>query len=372
MTWLCHYMRHHIMNGGDNLTYTKEEFYEEIKRLYDTYGRTDKYTFQEHGILQCNYHHYCTKYGGIKKICYDLIIPFVNIKRIDPNLIKEDFIRVYKDNGEINTNIYEKYGKYSKEAIRTAFGCIGNLMSEIGIDTTVRNKTQKCDVIDDFIKTYQITNSTYRKDYLAYGKYSYSLICRLFGSWSELLREVGLEVNKDRYGLDKMLSSIHLVYLRHGFLSKELINKECEFSYQAVRRYFANVKGIEDALGISNAFVSPISSGAIAVEQAIQSIYPTYDKEKTWSWLVNPETNKHLYVDFYIAETNTAVEYDGQQHFSECYFFKIDSEALEKYQQRDAIKDELLKQHQVNLIRIKYSDDISVNAIAYALKNNGK
>jgi hypothetical protein len=38
----------------------------------------------------------------------------------------------------------------------------------------------------------------------------------------------------------------------------------------------------------------------------------SYEKEKTFSTLKNPKTNKALRFDFYLPQLNTIIEYDGE------------------------------------------------------------
>ena len=68
--------------------------------------------------------------------------------------------------------------------------------------------------------------------------------------------------------------------------------------------------------------------------------------------------DKHpLKFDFYLPDFDMCIEYDGIQHFQPLKFFGgIDN--LKKLQKRDSIKNEYCKNNGINLIRIRYSDNI--------------
>lgn len=69
-----------------------------------------------------------------------------------------------------------------------------------------------------------------------------------------------------------------------------------------------------------------------------------------------------LRVDFAIRSLKLAFEYDGKHHFEPVQFggvsFKKAEKNLELQQQRDLIKEKLLKENGWTLIRIKYDQDI--------------
>jgi very-short-patch-repair endonuclease len=83
----------------------------------------------------------------------------------------------------------------------------------------------------------------------------------------------------------------------------------------------------------------------------------------TWDWFRNDITNSYLYADIYIPSLNLAIEYDGEQHFKFIPFFHKTIEKFHEQQQRDILKNKLLKENHINLIRIKYNEEISYENI---------
>jgi len=74
------------------------------------------------------------------------------------------------------------------------------------------------------------------------------------------------------------------------------------------------------------------------------------DRQKTWNWLIGIN-NFHLWVDGYFKQYNLAIEFDGRQHYEPVQDFGGEK-AFQTLQQNDNIKDVLLPQHGIKLIRI--------------------
>lgn len=65
----------------------------------------------------------------------------------------------------------------------------------------------------------------------------------------------------------------------------------------------------------------------------------------------------NLFFDFYLPKYNTCIEYDGEQHFKVIEYWGGEN-GLEQRKKRDKIKNEYCKNNDINLIRIKYDEDI--------------
>jgi hypothetical protein len=61
--------------------------------------------------------------------------------------------------------------------------------------------------------------------------------------------------------------------------------------------------------------------------------------------------------DFYLPEFNTCIEYDGIQHFEPIDFFGGET-ALKSLKERDDIKNIFCEKYNINLIRIKYDENV--------------
>ena len=78
-----------------------------------------------------------------------------------------------------------------------------------------------------------------------------------------------------------------------------------------------------------------------------------YETEKTFDWLINPNTNHKLFVDIFFPKLNLAIEIDGEQHYKFLPYFHKNEEEFLYNVNRDRIKDRLLKENGVDIIRIR-------------------
>lgn len=85
------------------------------------------------------------------------------------------------------------------------------------------------------------------------------------------------------------------------------------------------------------------------------------EKQKTFDGCKDKQL---LLFDFYLPETNTCIEFDGKQHFISVKKWGGDIGLSERIR-RDNIKNEYCINNNINLIRIKYNENINTK-----LKNN--
>ena len=71
--------------------------------------------------------------------------------------------------------------------------------------------------------------------------------------------------------------------------------------------------------------------------------------------------------DFYLSELNICIEYDGLQHYK-CIKIFGGEKNFNLIKKRDEIKNDYCEKNNINLIRIKYNENI--NEKLYFLKNN--
>ena len=73
----------------------------------------------------------------------------------------------------------------------------------------------------------------------------------------------------------------------------------------------------------------------------------------------NCKNKRPLPFDFYLPEQNICIEFNGIQHYKPISFFGGKKE-FEKLKKRDKIKKDFCKKEKINLIIIKYNDNIEV------------
>ncbi len=95
------------------------------------------------------------------------------------------------------------------------------------------------------------------------------------------------------------------------------------------------------------------------IEKFLIDININYETEKRF---LDCKDKNTLPFDFYLKDFNTCIEFDGIQHFEERFFSKrkINNPANEvrNIQKRDTIKTNYCKEKGINLLRIKYTENI--------------
>jgi len=106
-----------------------------------------------------------------------------------------------------------------------------------------------------------------------------------------------------------------------------------------------------------------ITSGELKISNYLNMNNIKYDTQKEFNDCKNI---RNLRYDFYLPDNNICIEYDGQQHFQPVNFHGDKDgglSAFNKTQERDRIKDEYCKTHNIKLIRIPYWDYDNIDKI---------
>jgi hypothetical protein len=92
----------------------------------------------------------------------------------------------------------------------------------------------------------------------------------------------------------------------------------------------------------------------------LQGLKIEFREQVNFPDLVFPETGGRLRFDFYIDEMQTAIEFDGAQHFEPINFTGLAEAELEvsfeQLKRRDAFKSHYCSIKNVRLIRIPYTE----------------
>lgn len=268
---------------------------------------------------------------------------------------KEEIINlcniIYKENGKINRELCIRYGILRSEIVKY-FGNILNMYKEVGYNTKYRRDIPKEEVVQDILNWHEKTGSTLSSKYRKEGKFSCCVINRL-GGWINLMKELNLPVVNDNFTDDEMKDTLLSLYEEYGFLSTRLINEKAPFTMQAVSARMGNKNKIEEIIGVKNAFLPRKSSGSLFIFNFLKKHNVEFYSEYTWDWFLSCH-KKHLFVDFYIPKINLAIEYDGEQHVRYSKFIHKTYDNFIELKERDVLKNKLLEEHNIKLIRINY------------------
>lgn len=104
--------------------------------------------------------------------------------------------------------------------------------------------------------------------------------------------------------------------------------------------------------GTTNSCGCVNSKGELKIQTLLRENHVYFIQQYTFSDCINPKTGAKLRFDFYLPEYNRCIEFDGEQHYqprAQGYFTK---EKVQEIQERDFIKTNYCKNHDIDLIRI--------------------
>ena len=105
-----------------------------------------------------------------------------------------------------------------------------------------------------------------------------------------------------------------------------------------------------------------ISKGEMKISNILKELNIKHVTQKAFDGC---RYKRKLKFDFYLPEHNLCVEYDGGQHFKTVKRWSHDDKKLEDLKIRDEIKNQFCHNNNINLLRIKYNENIEE-----ILKNN--
>lgn len=304
---------------------------------------------------------------------------FMRVKKVTKEILSKEIKNAYKEsNGKLSLMKFCEMYNRSSATVYNIFGGWKNAISELGLkfsnESLNATKEELTREVLSIYKKYGYLNSELLR---SKGKYSQRTYDREFGSFSKLIRELDIKTDKVHIAKgmsnDDILDMIKQVYDRHNELSYRVISKEISISPTTLISRFGNICKIYELLDIE---YDPNSKYSFwKANSCIKSFSDILLERPILEWtcneLKNPLTGFYLYVDAYFPKHNLIIEYDGIQHFEFTkYFYKNEKEFL-WVQKKDKIKNELISNLGIKLIRIKYSDNVTDNYIKEKLKEKG-
>jgi very-short-patch-repair endonuclease len=108
------------------------------------------------------------------------------------------------------------------------------------------------------------------------------------------------------------------------------------------------------------------SKGELKIYNFLKENDIPFIQQKWFKNCRNDITNRVLRFDFYIPSKNLLIEYDGKQHFvSKGYIgsFICSEDTLKNIKLKDEIKNEFVKNNNIDLLRISYKKIYYINKI---------
>jgi len=204
-------------------------------------------------------------------------------------------------------------------------------------------------------------------------KYDYSLntiiestnklkiICSIHGEFKQKLH-----IHMDGHGCPKCgtnkITKTENIFIEESNL---IHNNKYDYSLVDYKNAYTKVKIIcpihgeflqtpQSHLNGSGCPICKSSKGEKIIKEFLENNNIEFETQKKFKDCKN---EKSLKFDFYLLDYNTCIEFDGKQHFESVEHFG-GIKAFHKQQLRDKIKTEFCKNNNINLIRIKYDENI--------------
>lgn len=183
---------------------------------------------------------------------------------------------------------------------------------------------------------------------------SSSSVRRNFGNFNNLFKEIGVVLNMPRnVTKEELIKDIKKFIDETGCYSSSIYRKTRNYGEKVINNY-GGWESLMKELGITSI---KNSQPECLIANILDNKNIKYKMHYNFDWL-RTENNTKMFVDFYIENKNSVIEYDGQQHYIFVKWFHKTEENFEKCKQRDKLKEKLLKDNGIKIFRILYSDDI--------------
>jgi len=357
---------------------TKDFCFSEAERIYNQFGNLTKDLFFKESHIDHK------SFKVLFKDFYEFRnqLPFfeeISKKRYERNPRK----RTYNSKEEVTNALIEMYNKTNSKftlteflnsypdityiSIKKYFKTFSNAAEELNLFKGHRVERTKDEIIDYMWKLYnkhgKLNADIQRKD----GFITQSNIKNVFGSFSNMLIEMGLKPNCGKNISDEqLLSELKDLLIQYGRIDTYILGHYAKFSRPTYLSRFGNMEGIYNALNIP--YLRNNSKLCNKLFTYLLQIIPfKLEREKTFYWLKNIG---HLFIDIYCDELKLAIEYDGSQHYQYVHYHNQSYEDWLKACERDKLKEQLCNEHSIKLIRFQEKDLKSIESVKQKLLDN--
>lgn len=290
-------------------------------------------------------------------------------------IVISELLDLHKKYEYLSESLINANCSFSRRAIRTHFGNIGNFMKEFNIKNNI-NPPQKPRKSHKKTWTKEEVISKLKEIEESFGYVSKSLlekiksptpkvIYRIWKDFYSMYEETGIKqkiANEPIYSKESLIEELNRLYSLYNGITREIINQYSTISYMPFYREFKTIENMYLAIKANYKREYYLSKSANAIISIIKRelddipILEFRDKR-----IKNPKTNRALRIDAYFPKYNLAIEIHGLQHYTKkSHFFKTDKEF--KYRKAlDRLKRMQLKKYGFNYIELKYS--LSINSI---------
>jgi len=181
-------------NREQNLS--KQDLIEELHRLADELDRIPRH---DEMTERSRYGSavYSTKFGSWNNALREAGFEFNKERNVSESKLKEELNRLTDELGRTPTQYdMEDQGAYGYDTYRRAFGSWNNALREAGFEANMRRDIPRPDLIDEVERLANELGRTPTEDEMeARGQFASNTYAREFGSWNKTLKEAGLSLN---------------------------------------------------------------------------------------------------------------------------------------------------------------------------------
>lgn len=285
-------------------------------------------------------------------------IPAVRHKVTYDQLIK-DVKKVIETTGSTKQTNYIKHGLYSRSTIKRLSTNWNTLLKNLGYEINMYKPYMynKKDIIDDYKRVKrEIGKSPSAFEYRKLGKFSQTIIDKVFGSYTSLKKELNEIIDARFLSNEELEENLLTIYKKYGTLTADLIDHESIVSAPTIYARYGTIKNLHDHLNIPYVLEKHMSKFAYQCLQVLEkALGNDYVLEYTFPWLKNSITGRNYRIDCFYPALKLAIEFDGEQHFIFKPSYHKDKKGFEYQIRKDKEKDDLLEKHNIKIIRIRNS-----------------
>lgn len=309
--------------------------------------------------------------------CWTKLLKLINIEPkvhlyITKDELVEDIKRVFEETNSTTRENYLTYGKYSRQIIKNHFPSWTAVLNSLDAKINMRKDYTDMEILENYVELCEEHNKILTAiEFRKLGKFSQPSIDRAFGSFTEMKKLLGLEIDHRFTTDEEIKEDILKLYNKYGFISHDLIDDKGLVSGATICNRFDGLFKLCQELGIEYCSEEGLSKfGQFVLLHCKEVFGEEYKLEHTFDWLKNPHTGKNLYIDIYYPSLSIAIEADGVQHQVRSEFFHYTEQQFKNAQRRDRIKDKLLSEHNIKVIRVPYDVDIN-NINKFLIQSKG-
>lgn len=297
-----------LKEAKPNYEYTDEELRKKLHEVYNKYGKINKKLFKEETkIKERRYDKFCSK-KTFWEILEEEGLPFSECSRknISKETASKEIYRIEKEIGYVSRPIIDKYSKMNSKVVNRIWGTFDNMYKDL-----------------------------------------------------QVKRHPSGIVATDQELLDNM----KILYNKFGFVNTMIIENESKYLAAAYERHFGGIENARKILGIINPKMGGSCDSRYVIMKFSKYLDDNAEIEKTFPWLIAPDTKCKLRIDAYFPKYNIGLEYNGPQHYKIENCYTSDLKDFERRQYLDKLKIQLCHENGIEIITVSYLDKINEDYI---------